>query len=48
MAGEYMEKHHVKFAREMVPSKFEKMANGQVKVFVNNQEYGALHGYTSA
>lgn len=40
MIGEYMEKHHVKFAREMVPNKFEKMANGQVKVFVNNQEYG--------
>lgn len=40
MIGEYMEKHHVKFAREMTPSKFEKMPNGQVKVFVNDREYG--------
>jgi thioredoxin/glutathione reductase (selenoprotein) len=38
--GEYMERHHVKFARSMVPSKFEKLPSGQIKVFVNDQEYG--------
>mmetsp|Transcript_60002 Transcript_60002/g.127064 ORF Transcript_60002/g.127064 Transcript_60002/m.127064 type:complete len:482 (-) Transcript_60002:409-1854(-) len=38
--GDYMEKHHVKFARGMVPSKFEKTPSGQVKVFVDGKEYG--------
>merc|ERR1712217_581171 len=40
MIGDYMEKHHVKFAREMVPDKFEKTESGQVRVFVKGQEYG--------
>eukprot|EP00928_Gymnodinium_smaydae_P054550 TRINITY_DN382_c0_g1_i2.p2 TRINITY_DN382_c0_g1~~TRINITY_DN382_c0_g1_i2.p2 ORF type:complete len:483 (-),score=142.61 TRINITY_DN382_c0_g1_i2:759-2207(-) len=40
MIGSYMERHHVKFARKMVPSKFEKMADGKVKVFVEGSEYG--------
>lgn len=40
MIGDYMEKHGCKFAREMVPSKFEKMADGKVKVFVKDQEFG--------
>ncbi|CAE8597511.1 unnamed protein product [Polarella glacialis] len=40
MIGSYMERHHCKFAREMVPSKFEKLPNGQVKVFVKDAEYG--------
>merc|ERR1712060_107567 len=40
MIGTYMENHGVKFARGMVPSKFEKTASGQVKVFVNDAEYG--------
>jgi thioredoxin reductase (NADPH) len=38
--GEYMESKGVKFAREMVPSKFEKTADGKVKVFVKDAEYG--------
>lgn len=42
MIGTYMENHGVKFAREMVPSKFEKTASGQVKVFVNDAEYGVF------
>jgi len=40
MIGTYMEKHGVKFAREMVPSKFEKLPSGQVKVYVKDAEYG--------
>eukprot|EP00928_Gymnodinium_smaydae_P054552 TRINITY_DN382_c0_g2_i1.p1 TRINITY_DN382_c0_g2~~TRINITY_DN382_c0_g2_i1.p1 ORF type:complete len:483 (-),score=128.36 TRINITY_DN382_c0_g2_i1:197-1645(-) len=40
MIGSYMERHHVKFARQMVPSKFEKLPSGQVKVFVDDKEYG--------
>lgn len=40
MIGDYMENHGVKFAKQMVPSSFEKMADGRVKVFVNNAEYG--------
>jgi len=40
--GSFMEKHDVKFAREMVPSKFEKTASGQVRVFVKDQEYGVF------
>lgn len=40
MIGTYMENHGIKFAREMVPSKFEKTESGQVKVFVNDTEYG--------
>eukprot|EP00931_Biecheleriopsis_adriatica_P031416 TRINITY_DN1842_c0_g1_i1.p1 TRINITY_DN1842_c0_g1~~TRINITY_DN1842_c0_g1_i1.p1 ORF type:complete len:506 (-),score=112.47 TRINITY_DN1842_c0_g1_i1:237-1688(-) len=40
MIGNYMEKHGVNFAREMVPSKFEKMPDGKVKVFVKDAEYG--------
>jgi thioredoxin reductase (NADPH) len=40
MIGDYMEKHGIKFAREMVPSKFEKTESGQIKVFVKDQEYG--------
>mmetsp|Transcript_11050 Transcript_11050/g.20060 ORF Transcript_11050/g.20060 Transcript_11050/m.20060 type:complete len:482 (+) Transcript_11050:55-1500(+) len=38
--GEYMEKHGVKFARGLVPSKFEKLPSGQVKVYVDGNEYG--------
>mmetsp|Transcript_65715 Transcript_65715/g.213882 ORF Transcript_65715/g.213882 Transcript_65715/m.213882 type:complete len:391 (-) Transcript_65715:231-1403(-) len=38
--GDYMERKHVKFARGMVPSKFEKLPSGQVKVYVNDAEYG--------
>lgn len=37
--GEYMERHHINFARGMVPSKFEKVGD-QVKVFVDDKEYG--------
>jgi len=40
MIGTYMEKHGVKFAREMVPSRFERTETGQVKVFVKDAEYG--------
>jgi len=40
MIGQYMERHGTKFARGMVPSKFEKLPNGQVKVFVDGNEYG--------
>jgi len=40
--GDYMEKHDVKFAREMVPSKFEKTESGQVRVFVKDKEYGVF------
>merc|ERR1719387_2376569 len=40
MIGDYMENHGIKFAREMVPSKFEKTESGQVRVFVNDKEYG--------
>mmetsp|Transcript_94668 Transcript_94668/g.203226 ORF Transcript_94668/g.203226 Transcript_94668/m.203226 type:complete len:485 (-) Transcript_94668:210-1664(-) len=40
MIGDYMEKHHVKFARGMVPEKFEKTESGQVRVFVNGAEFG--------
>mmetsp|Transcript_3529 Transcript_3529/g.10279 ORF Transcript_3529/g.10279 Transcript_3529/m.10279 type:complete len:485 (-) Transcript_3529:180-1634(-) len=40
--GSFMERHGVKFAREMVPSKFEKTANGQVRVFVGDKEYGVF------
>jgi len=35
-----MEKHGVKFARQMVPSKFEHTESGQVRVFVNDAEFG--------
>mmetsp|Transcript_134761 Transcript_134761/g.234231 ORF Transcript_134761/g.234231 Transcript_134761/m.234231 type:complete len:486 (+) Transcript_134761:59-1516(+) len=38
--GDYMEKHGVNFAREMVPSKFEKTEDGQVKVFVKDELWG--------
>jgi len=38
--GTFMERHGVKFAREMVPSKFEKLSDGRVRVFVNGKEYG--------
>lgn len=38
--GNYMESKGVKFAREMVPSKFEKTADGKTKVFVDDKEYG--------
>jgi thioredoxin reductase (NADPH) len=37
--GDYMEKKGCKFVRETVPSKFEKTADGKVKVFVNDKEY---------
>mmetsp|Transcript_50715 Transcript_50715/g.80401 ORF Transcript_50715/g.80401 Transcript_50715/m.80401 type:complete len:484 (-) Transcript_50715:88-1539(-) len=37
--GEYMEKKGCKFIRETVPSKFEKTADGKVKVFVNDKEF---------
>mmetsp|Transcript_18380 Transcript_18380/g.58424 ORF Transcript_18380/g.58424 Transcript_18380/m.58424 type:complete len:484 (-) Transcript_18380:118-1569(-) len=40
MIGDYMEKHGVKFARAMTPSKFEKTESGQVRVFVKDKEYG--------
>lgn len=42
MIGTYMQKHHVKFARGMTPSRFEKTPSGQVKVFVNDSEYGVF------
>lgn len=35
-----MEAKGIKFVRETVPSKFEKMADGKVKVFVQDKEYG--------
>jgi thioredoxin reductase (NADPH) len=38
--GDYMEGHGCKFVRETVPSKFEKMADGKIKVFVKDAEYG--------
>jgi len=38
--GDYMEAKGIKFVRETVPSKFEKMADGKVKVFVQDKEYG--------
>jgi thioredoxin reductase (NADPH) len=38
--GEYMETKGVKFVRETVPSKFEKTADGKIKVFVKDAEYG--------
>jgi thioredoxin reductase (NADPH) len=37
--GEYSEKKGVKFIRETVPSKFEKTADGKVRVFVNDKEF---------
>jgi len=40
--GQYMAKHGVNFAQNMVPSKFEKLPSGQVKVFVNDKEYGVF------
>merc|ERR1719230_935807 len=40
MIGDYMEKHGTKFARGMVPSKFEKTADGKVRVFVEDKEFG--------
>ncbi|CAE7270679.1 TXNRD3 [Symbiodinium natans] len=42
MIGAYMQKHGVNFAREMVPSKYEKTADGKVKVFVKDKEYGVF------
>jgi thioredoxin reductase (NADPH) len=36
MIGSYMEKHHVKFVRKKIPSRFEKTPSGQVKVFVDD------------
>ena len=42
MIGSYMERHGVNFAKEMVPSKFEKTADGKVKVFVKDAEYGVF------
>jgi thioredoxin reductase (NADPH) len=38
--GDYMESKGVKFQRETVPSKFEKTADGKVKVFVDDKEFG--------
>lgn len=38
--GAFMEKHGCKFARGMVPEKFEKTPEGAVKVFVDGKEYG--------
>eukprot|EP00747_Dinoflagellata_sp_TGD_P125774 gnl/TRDRNA2_/TRDRNA2_174204_c0_seq2.p1 gnl/TRDRNA2_/TRDRNA2_174204_c0~~gnl/TRDRNA2_/TRDRNA2_174204_c0_seq2.p1 ORF type:complete len:487 (-),score=129.90 gnl/TRDRNA2_/TRDRNA2_174204_c0_seq2:409-1869(-) len=40
MIGDYMERHGVKFARGITPSKFEKTESGQVRVFVGDKEYG--------
>jgi len=40
MIGDYMERKGTKFARGMVPSKFEKTPSGQVKVFVDDKEFG--------
>jgi len=38
--GDFMEKHGTKFARGMVPEKFEKTPEGKVKVFVKGEVYG--------
>ncbi|CAD7968010.1 unnamed protein product [Amoebophrya sp. A120] len=38
--GSYMEDHGVKFARGMIPSKFEKTEDGRTRVFVNDKEFG--------
>jgi thioredoxin reductase (NADPH) len=38
--GDYMQAKGVKFVRETVPSKFEKTADGKVKVFVDDKEFG--------
>merc|ERR1740120_560544 len=40
MIGGYMEKKGVKFARGLTPTKFEKTESGQVRVFVQDKEYG--------
>merc|ERR1719277_265746 len=40
MIGGYMEKKGVKFERGMTPSRFEKTESGQVRVFVQDKEYG--------
>lgn len=37
--GDYMEKKGVKFVREKVPSKYEKTADGKIKVFVDDKEF---------
>jgi len=37
--GDYMKTKGCKFVRETVPSKFEKTADGKVKVFVDDKEY---------
>jgi len=39
MVGDYMERHHVKFARGMVPEKFEKVGT-QTRVYVDGKVYG--------
>jgi len=39
MIGDYMERHHVKFARGMVPEKFEKVGS-QTRVYVDGKVYG--------
>jgi len=38
--GAYMKTKGCNFVRETVPSKFEKMADGKIKVFVKDAEYG--------
>lgn len=42
MIGSYMERHGVKFARGMVPAKFEKTDDGRVRVFTESGEYGVF------
>lgn len=39
MIGDYMERHHIKFARGMVPEKFEKVGT-QTRVYVDGKVYG--------
>lgn len=39
MIGKYMESHHIKFARGMTPSKFEKVGD-QTRVYVDDKVYG--------
>jgi thioredoxin reductase (NADPH) len=41
--GDFMEKHGTKFVRGKVPSKFEKTPEGDVKVFVDGQEFGVYN-----
>jgi len=40
LIGEYMERHGTKFVNKTTPSKFEKTADGKVRVFVGDEEFG--------